>query len=95
MGTGALISVWKDPAQTETEALPWGVPAWKERDSASPIKFLTSPVLAPVIYSDVTPVSGRPWVSVHQENQPYVKAFHISQGPREPHVCDGEVLKHP
>lgn len=36
-----------------------------------------------------------PWVSVHQENQPYVKVFDISQGTGEPHVCDGEVLKYP
>lgn len=30
-------------------------------------------------YSDVTPASGRPWVSVHQENQPYVR---LSISPR-------------
>lgn len=93
------MKVWKDPPETLRSRLCLGgLLAWKERGSASPIHFLTSPVLGPVFFSDVLkrvsqfirntkPMSGRfKYLTVRQGFEAFVLG--------SPMFVIGEVLKY-
>lgn len=74
---------------------PLGSSCSEGKGQCKPIKFLTSPVSGRVTYSNVTPVSGRPWVSVHQENQPYARVSISPRVPGSPVFVMGRFLSTP